>query len=352
MSLDTKPVCDDLQQRVAEIWLEVLPVETLDADDDFFDLGGNSLMAAHIVYAIERDLGIRLALSRFIEAPTVALLADAIRTNNEQAEFRSLVALQPQGDKPALFLVPPAASSAMHLKALAGHLGLEHPVYGFEPTGMDGLSAPHSCVDEMAAHYVAELRDRQAAGPYHLGGLCMGGIVALEMAQQLIAQGQSVGLLAVIESGLPRRFMLRHRNPLIRWLIKTYQESVIGIRRCLMRLRASVGGNANSPAEVQDGNGVAPKEVHADRYANLLRLHIRARKEYMPYEYPGTITYFRATGQAERKAWIKGWTELAGDKFDLVDIPGNHITLFEQPSIQVLATQILGRLDPKLEAES
>ncbi|NJN99267.1 MAG: hypothetical protein HC875_36825 [Anaerolineales bacterium] len=164
---------------------------------------------------MKKILGHSLPLTVFFKAPTVEQLANVIRKNQTgpAVSSSSLVALQPYGSKPPFFCVPGNLGNVyVDLGDLARHLGLDQPFYGLQ----DGLHNP-ARIEALAAHYLTEIRSVQPEGPYLLGGVCWGGLVAFEMAQQLQAQGQQVALLVLIEP-VPPPF---HKIPLYFNILKS-----------------------------------------------------------------------------------------------------------------------------------
>src|SRR6185295_19030205 len=138
-------------------------------------------------------------LATLFQAPTVARLAAVIEKDWTPA-WSSLVEIQPGGSRPAFFCVHALGGNVVEYYELARHLGEEQPFYGLQSQGFDGKRSPHTRVEDMAAHYIKELRELQPEGPYFIGGRSLGGMVAFEMAQQLRAQGQTIGLLALLDT--------------------------------------------------------------------------------------------------------------------------------------------------------
>src|SRR5437899_8481416 len=160
--------------------------------DNFFDLGGHSLLALQIFGAIEQTLGKRLPISLLLQAPTIELLAEALGQEGCTIRWDSLVAIQPRGTRPPIFVVPGVGGNVLVFARLAKQLGQEQPVYGLQARGLDGEARPFTCVEEMAAHYAPEIRGVCPQGPYLIGGTCTGGVIAYEMAQQLVRQAGRV----------------------------------------------------------------------------------------------------------------------------------------------------------------
>jgi amino acid adenylation domain-containing protein len=222
-----------LELQLTAIWEQVLGVAPIGVRDNFFDLGGHSLLALQIFGAIEQTLGKRLPMSLLLQAPTIELLADVLNQEGCTIRWDSLVAIQPRGTRPPIFLVPGVGGNVLVFAHLAKQLGQEQPVFGLQARGLDGEARPFTRVEEMAAHYVQEIRSVRPNGPYLIGGTCTGGAVAYEMAQQLMGHGEPV-TLAIVESWHPRShqayrnappFFLRPAIYLLRKTIRSCRES-------------------------------------------------------------------------------------------------------------------------------
>ncbi|HEX4147968.1 MAG TPA: thioesterase domain-containing protein, partial [Pirellulales bacterium] len=190
-----------LESQVAGIWEELLGVKPVGIHDCFFDLGGHSLLAVKLLARIEADCGRRLPLNVLFQRPTVAHLSELLARPDVADLATSLIPIQPRGDKAPLFCVHPAGGTVFCYRELAAALGEDQPFYGLQAQGLDGRHAPHTRLEDMAAHYIRAMRKVQPAGPYHLGGWSLGGNIAFEMACQLREQGDEVGLLALLDAG-------------------------------------------------------------------------------------------------------------------------------------------------------
>jgi len=196
-----------LETQLHAIWEKLLGYSGFGMTDNFFDLGGHSLLAIRLFAQIERIFGVRLPVSTLFQAPTLAQLAAMLEHQGLAPRWTSLVAIQPEGTKPPLFLVPGLGGNVVCYNRLARLLGTDQPVYGLQSRGLDGKEQPFERIEPMAAHYINEIRRVQPRGPYHLGGTCFGGLVAYEMAQQLRAQGEDVPFLMLLESWPPSRYL-------------------------------------------------------------------------------------------------------------------------------------------------
>jgi aspartate racemase len=193
------------EAALAAIWQEVLGVSPIGVTDDFFRLGGHSLLAAKMFARINSRLGTVLPLATLFRAPTIAELAALIDKPARATPSPALVGIQPSGVRPPLFAVPGVGGNVLCYEALARLVGPGQPFYGLQSRGLDGSETPFTRIEEIATAFVADVRIRQPEGPYFLVGTCMGGIVAWEMAQQLSASGQPIGLLALLETWPPPR---------------------------------------------------------------------------------------------------------------------------------------------------
>ena len=198
---DRRPPKNNFERKLAEIWEDVLQVSPIDAHSDFFDLGGGLFALVSLFASIEvpfRSAPHRRILSGGL---TIAGLAQTLaQAENPAGHLEPIVALQPLGDLPPFFCVHGIGGDVLHLHRLAVHMGTTRPFYGLRRTAEMPLT---DTIERMAARYVDAMRSHQPNGPYYLGGHSFGAMVAYEMALQLVAQGQEIGLLAIIDQRKP-----------------------------------------------------------------------------------------------------------------------------------------------------
>jgi amino acid adenylation domain-containing protein len=341
---------DDVELRLNQIWQKVLGVSSIGVKNNFFDLGGHSLVAVRLFAEIERAFGKSLPLATLFQAPTIEELANICRDRGWTAPWRSLVTIQPQGSKPPLFFVHGIYGNVLYFRELADYLGSDQPFYGLQAKGLDGKETPYTSLEEMADHYVQEIREFQPTGPYFIGGHSFGCIVAFEVAQQLYAQGQEVALLALLDQAVSRNIQV----PLWDWLsghVKNllslgYPEQVAYV---VGRLQAKI--QHKIPQQIrQFYKNLGDKEVaeHKERFNTVMQANIQAINDYELQVYPGKVTLFRAKiGSPRRYALdpIGGWGEFALGGVDAIDVPGDHMTLIKEPHLPVLAAKLKACLD-------
>jgi amino acid adenylation domain-containing protein len=207
-----KPTCTETESRIAEVYASVLGYTEVGRNDDFYALGGDSLDAISVSLQLEKILDSSLPLALFAHATTVEKMASAI---DQHEPANSLVAMQPHGSRKPFFCVHAHMGHVINLRNLSMHLGPKQPFYALQLPGLDRQNRPPTSMTEIAQQYLAEIRGVQKKGPYFLGGYCYGGLVAMEISRLLQQAGESVSLLALIDTRCPlgppkssRRFRL------------------------------------------------------------------------------------------------------------------------------------------------
>ncbi len=350
------------EEALAGLWAELLRVERVGVRDDFFLRGGDSLLAADLLVRIEKRFGKRLTPATLLEGATVECVARALGAAPRSA-FTSLVPLQPRGARPPFYFVHGIGGELLSFAALARHWDADQPLYALRVRTVDGVARPFSCVEEMAAHYVEEVRRVQPAGPYHLGGYSFGGVVAFEMARQLVGRGEAVGLLVVVDSDArriaPRRvsfdpgWLLRFLGNLPYWVLEDVVRAgpralwgaLCPKAKALARRAAHRVGLAPAPTALE-AQGVFSVPSLGAGFREVLETHLRARLSYRPGPYPGRVTLLRARARPllSRHAHDLGWGEVAAGGVAVRVVPGNHATLLHPPNLPRLVDRLLAQL--------
>jgi amino acid adenylation domain-containing protein len=188
-----------LEAQLAQIWEELLGVRPVGTRDNFFDLGGDSLLAVRMLHAIEREVGRRLPLSTLFAGATIEHLAQALLQQQAETFLPPVTAIHPAGSRPPFFFLHGDYNGGFYCLNLARALGPEQPFHALHPHGLGGRPGRPS-IEAMAADHLTTLQSLQSQGPYRLGGYCNGGLIAFEIARRLKAQGQRVDLLVLVDS--------------------------------------------------------------------------------------------------------------------------------------------------------
>jgi thioesterase domain-containing protein/acyl carrier protein len=354
-----------VEETLADIWRHALSVEAVGPHDDFFQLGGDSLSAAHAIVQIQKVFGREFPVSTMHQAPTIRDFAALLSRQSGIRPSSCLVALQPRGTAPPFFCVHGAGGTTLGFQDLARHFAPHRPFYGTRAPSWQRLPPGGERVEDMAARYVKALRERQGEGPYYLGGYSFGGSIALELAQQLRAQGETVALLAILDHTPPplryRRFVWSPTLPLdfvvnaAGWVGVDIWGSGRGQRLGVLKrkARAAVAQCRNWLRFARPASGKDDvTEIFAGRmippeFRAALEAHYEAMRGYVPQPYPGRVALFRARIRPLFRLHGRdlGWKQLAGNYLETVTVPGNHETMIKAPHAKVLAHALLNQLD-------
>ena len=326
---------DELECQLIRIWEDVLGKRGIGVRDSFWDLGGHSFIALRMARRIEKILRKSLPIATLLQVSTIEGLAQLLRDSGWSPMWTSLVAIQPRGSKPPFFCVHGIGGMIMSFRDLARHLGADQPVYGLQAQGVDGDRPVYNRVEEMAAHYLLEIRTIQPHGPYYLAGLSFGGWVAYEMAQGLRAQGEEVGFLGLFDTytsnwSKPELILKLLRLPPRQGISHVYKRVARYVRE----------------AKIEIETLFLPHHLKQVRRA----LH-EASDAYVPKPYFGKITFLRASQQSIRDSDDpkSGWGALASGELEIHDIQGNHNNILAEPQVGVLARQLKAGLDKAQE---
>jgi amino acid adenylation domain-containing protein len=340
-----------VELQLAGLWEEVLGIRPIGVTDNFFELGGHSLAAVRLFSLIEKRLGKKVPLATVFQGATIEHLAKILHERTKAPPHSSLVAIQPAGNRRPFFLIHPAGGHVFPYVHLAHYLGSDQPCYGLQARGLEEGQTPHLRIEDMAAYYIEALRTVQPRGPYLLGGWSMGGVVALEMAQQFHAQGQRVALLALLDTRIPTADEeLDDENFDARLLIDfvRYFGLSLDLRDSLARLPKHE--LLERVLEHAKRAGLMPSDIEvsqAQPFIELCKADFRATQNYVLHHYPGRITLFKAGQElaATSSDPTLGWSEWAAGGVDVHVVPGNHATMVYKPHVEVLAEELRACLD-------
>ncbi len=329
---------DSLEWMLVDIWQKVLGRKHVSIHDDFFALGGYSLLATRLFAIVEDRTGQRLPVSVLFEHPTIAELAAAIRCDGWRTGWSSLVAIQPAGAGQPFFYVAPYMISVLELAPLGDELGRDRPLYGLQPQGLDGSLPPHTTIEEMAAHYITELKTVQPEGPYAIGGHCAGSWVAFEMARQLEAGGDEVDALVLVDQGPPgvERPQIRPL-PYIANRVRFYFSGgrlrhALAWQFKILTGRVLLRRVGSPTARFEEG----VKEVHRAAY----RVYAGGRVQH-----DIRLILSADSLSLTDKGWYRRWSELTDGRVTIRDVGGTHANLLVQPFVRQLASEIAVVLD-------
>ncbi|MEM8933307.1 MAG: alpha/beta fold hydrolase, partial [Acidobacteriota bacterium] len=348
---------NDLEARLVSIWEALLERDGIGVTDNFFDLGGHSLVAVRLFARVRQELGIDLSLSTLVEGATVAHLAEVIerRRSGERAGGGSLVTLTPprddagDGSRTPFFCVHPSGGNVLCYVELARRLGTDQPFYGLQAPGLTGDEEPVGDVRALATRYLAEVRDAQPAGPYHLGGWSMGGVVAFEMARQLVDAGETVASLTILDAVAPDGSGAAaggYDEPgFAAWFARDLGGlAAAGDPPPDAEALAALDADARIAAIVAWGHrsgSLAAEVGHEElgRLFDVFQSNFRAMLAYEPAPWDGPLVVVQARDglAADRESGDLDWHRLA-PALDLHTVDGDHYTIVAPPIVDRIAT--------------
>jgi len=346
------------ERDLAQIWQELMHLCGVGPADNYFELGGSSLLAARLFDHIERRFGKRLPLALLYEAPTIRELAARIEDRAFVPSWSSMVEInRGNGSKPPLFLMHSEGGNVLEYWSLCRYLGEDQPVYALQAKGLEGETAIAMTIEEMAADFISEIQTVQKAGPFFLGGYCLGGLVAYEMARQLIDRKEKVCFLSLISTRTPQsvtqlraaasffeifvdRFSERFGLELSNLSCLTWQEKLGYARDRISRLRhmAKVHGEKLSGSLL---SSLGYKLKHHSRDFVLHRSVEISREaffQYRPKPVDVDLILFRPTRLPGfyRKDDFLGWSGLVKGLISSHDIDCFHKNIMKEPHIQIV----------------
>jgi acyl transferase domain-containing protein/thioesterase domain-containing protein/acyl carrier protein len=345
---------EGIEATLAGLWQDLLGVDQVGLDDDFFGLGGHSLVGVRLFAKIKKTYQVDLDVAVLFEARTVRQLAGLIRKAQQPAGLQSkawsaLVPIQPNGSRRPFFCVHHLGGQAITYEPLAKALGPDQPLYAFQSPLVTRLDFPETSIKELAAMYIKEMRAIFPDGPYMLGGASFGGSVAFEMAQQLVAQGAEPGLVVMFDASAPEsgervdakdqvltfweniqkqgaRYLLRKATETKEqwgvWLMRRVHETAYyGCRLAGWELPAAV------------------------RFHQVKKIHWQAFERATFQPYPGKIALMRAIDRGAENLGrhedpTLGWGRLAGGGLEIYDVDAGHIGMLSDPYVGTIAEKL------------
>ena len=292
-----------LIESLTSLWRRVLGRPSIGPDDNFFALGGGPSQAVELFSEIAKNFDRDLPPLTIYHAPTIAALATLLE-NSSPFRLLPLVPLRSRTEAPPVFITHGLGATVMDFFGLVQHIETRHPIYGMQARGTDGAEEPLGRIEDMADYFLNAIREVQPRGPYILIGYSLGGLVALEMAQRLLARGEEIALLALLES-YPHRSYLPFGS-----------RARLHARLLRHHLSNAVRGKIRRRPSIRETLSPAMQRVHDSSYLALTR--------YRPRPYPGRVQFVRAAVSLDfpddpRAAWAGRINDM-----EVETVPGDH----------------------------
>ena len=330
----------DTEKLLVSIWMEYLGLSKIGIRDNFFQLGGHSLIAVQVMTQIEKETGVRLPLAALFENSTIEKLAGLLEPDSEGITWDSLVPIKPGGHKMPLYMVHGAGLNVLLFNTLAMGMDNDQPVYGLQAKGLNGIDEPLDRIEDIAAHYIASIMQQNPTGPYALAGYSFGGIIAYEMAQQFEALGKEVKMLAMFDT-------YAYRSPYFDPVFTKYAKKVRFFKDKIIyafKFEHGVKGFVDRARSLKRKiirnywrlrHGKEQNQTGFFGYSNKIdELNMEAERHYKLKPYPIELEVFRAE---ERTFYMDdfeylGWRPYALKGVNVHKIPGEHNTIFKAPN--------------------
>jgi thioesterase domain-containing protein/acyl carrier protein len=345
----------ELENKVINIWKSSLKIEDIGLDDDFFMLGGHSMIAAQVMQKLEQETSIRLPLTALFEAPTVKKLSRYVELKGNNSSWKSLVPIKPGNTKHPLYIVHGAGLNVLIFYSIAKNLDPEQAVYGLQARGLNGIDDPFDNMEKIASHYISEILDQNPDGPYNLAGYSFGGVVAFEMAKQLKAMGKTINMLGIFDTAVdispkPKTFLAKSAKKLrdayiyVRFNLQLLRKEPVQVLHYrFVNRKYKLKRLLSKYRMIRELSG---QEKYLKYSARINRKHDIAYKNYELTPYDGTVDLFRV---AHRMYHLDdpeyfGWKPLALKGLKVHDVPGDHSTFLLSPNVEKFAEVLMATL--------
>ncbi|MDP1666746.1 MAG: amino acid adenylation domain-containing protein [Methylobacter sp.] len=321
-----------VEKQLAEIWCNVLEIDRVGIRDNFFELGGHSLLVVKMVAEVNKLFNIDLPLGAIYQSPLVEELGIIISSGNRQPSWYSLVPIQTQGSRPPLFAI-----HTLSLVDLPRHLGKDQPLYFLRygmaaEIGNRSLSLP--LLEDLASHYIKELQQIQPHGPYYLIGFSFGGVIAYEMACQLVTNGHQVNLVGLMDTHLTHE---KQWLPYHRVICNFFSLSP---SQLLKKIKNKINDLGTS---YKYGTDFWP-HIYTSAPDNA------CHNNYQPKSYNGShVTLFQGWESTSKFiSYVRpeqAWKKLLGHKLEVQQVSGAHFDIFREPHVRILAKKLIACMD-------
>ncbi|KQM78524.1 hypothetical protein ASE74_13560 [Pedobacter sp. Leaf216] len=338
----TKPI-NPTEQLLINLWKDALGVEKLGIEDDFFEMGGNSLMAVRVMVALEKKTGIRLPLNVLLTHSTIEKLATQFVTTDSERS-KTIIPIRTGGSKAPVYLIHGSGLNVLLFKSIIPALDDDQPIYGVQAIGLDRYEDLPDTLEEIAARYLDEILEINQDGPYNIVGYSLGGFIAFEMAKQLKEMGKAVNLLGVIDTDTGQNAPIRQLDNNFGHFVKRQFKKIPFIANSFKKRPVNtVKYQLNATKKRLFKNFVNQHDsdwgLFTDREKELYNQYDQALEKYYLQPSDLKVTLFRVS---ERLYFLDDLTYLGWDRFalqgvEVCEIPGDHKTFISAPHNEAFA---------------
>jgi len=339
-----------------KLWKDALGLETLGLNDDFFEMGGNSLMAVRLMVALEKKTGIRLPLNVLLTHSTIAKLATQIRTGDKERST-TIIPIRTGGSKDPVYLIHGSGLNVLLFKSIIPALDDDQPIYGVQAVGLDRYEDLPATIEDIAKRYIEEILEIHQNGPYNIVGYSLGGFIAFEMAKQLKALGKTINLLGVIDTDTGHNgpngqltsnfgYFIKRQFKKIPFIARSFKKRPVNTLKYQLNItKKRLFKNLINEQDSDWG-------LFTDREKELYKKYDLAIDSYSLQPSDLKVTLFRVS---ERLYFLDDLTYLGWDRFalqgvEVCEIPGDHKTFISSPHNKVFANILQTNLNKRQNA--
>ena len=347
----------ELEQAVAEpltktevmliaIWKQSMGLASLSVNDNFFELGGHSLLAVQILSKLQKNTGKSYQLAILFKYPDIKSLARHIDHEENDNQYISLVAIKPTGSKAPLYIIHGDGLNVLNFSPLAAAIDLDQPIYGLQAKGLNGTDEPSESLPDITRGYLEEIIRHNPTGPYLLAGYSFGGYVAMEMRKQMMEMGKEVKMLIMFDTNAEKT---EYKD----WYALFPRKVKRNIPKMLAFLKSSL---LQPITTIKDQTEILSKKILTSKkesklfYQQVKKIqnkHLIAFRNYQMTPFNDKVYLFKAKICVHyvNDTQFLGWKKYAKGGVEVLDVPGDHLSMFVSPNVQKLALILQKTLD-------
>lgn len=329
------------EKMLVNIWKECINIDHCGIDDNFFALGGHSLIAVQIISRLEKKTGLKLQLSVLFKYPDIRSLAAFVDSEKKEIVYRSLVAIKPTGTKPPLYIIHGEGLNVLNFSNLVEHIDEDRPIFGLQAKGLNGVDQPLESIPEIAAFYLGEILQHNPEGPYLIAGYSFGGYVAVEIQKQMEAMGKEIQMLIMLDTDAEKteykdwyyifqRKVKRNIPIFFSFLRSSFQQPLFTLRKQFKNHPPNFLSNYFARSETKDFYQLIKK---------IKEKHLTAFRNYSMSAFDNKVYLFKAqicVHYVDDHRYL-GWKRFARRGVELFEVPGDHLSMLLPPNAALLA---------------
>jgi len=337
------------EKMLSDIWEECMGISECDVNDNFFALGGHSLMAVQILSKVEKRIGKKLQLAVLFKYPDIRSLAAFLDSEKKDFIYKCLVPIKPSGNKPPLYIIHGEGLNVLNFSSLAEYMDEERPIFGLQAMGLNGVDAPLETIPQIASCYLGEILQHNPDGPYLIAGYSFGGYVAVEIEKQMEAMGKTVQMLVMFDTDAEKteykdwyylfpRKVKRNFPIFISFLKSSFQQPLVMLKRQF----------SNHPRiSFADYLSRRDSKVFYQMIKKIKDRHLSAFRNYSMEPFNNKVYLFKAKVCVHYvdDGIFLGWKKYAKNDVELFEVPGDHLSMLLPPNVERFASILEDTLD-------